>query len=86
MMRGMDHESELTLLRNKIADLEDRSRCNNIKFRGVPETVATPELPAYLLRLMKTLTPDLSDTELMLDTAHHLPNRLFCPPLYPGMH
>lgn len=34
-----DQESEMQHLQNKIADLEDRSRQNNIKFRGIPESI-----------------------------------------------
>lgn len=32
----------------KAADLEDRSQWNKIKIRGVPESLATPEIVTYL--------------------------------------
>lgn len=42
-----DQESELQCLQNKMADLEDRSRRNNIKFRGIPETI--PPMSSLIL-------------------------------------
>lgn len=32
-------EDELSSLAEKLADLEDRNRRNNIKFRGIPESI-----------------------------------------------
>ncbi|CAH2282207.1 Hypothetical predicted protein [Pelobates cultripes] len=42
-------EADNKHLMEKLADLEDHSRRNNIRVRGVPETVTQEELPAYLL-------------------------------------
>lgn len=38
------HASEIHHIKLKLADLENRSRRNNIKFRGVPELVKTNEI------------------------------------------
>lgn len=41
------HAEEIQYLQAKVADLEDHSRRNNIKFRGVPESVKAPKLIPY---------------------------------------
>lgn len=33
------HTEEICFLQAKVVDLEDRSRRNNVKFRGIPETI-----------------------------------------------
>ncbi|CAH2246996.1 Hypothetical predicted protein [Pelobates cultripes] len=60
-------------LMEKLADLEDRSRRNNIRVCGVPETVTQEELPAYLLRLFQAIQPNLEVADLRLDRAHRVP-------------
>lgn len=40
-------DDDITWMKSKIADLEDRSRCNNVKIRGVPESVKQPDLMAF---------------------------------------
>lgn len=42
------HTQEVRYLREKMTDLEDRSRKNNIKFRGITESIKPPELLHYL--------------------------------------
>lgn len=37
-------EKDMTSLAAKLADLEDRNRRNNVKFRGIPEYVPPSEL------------------------------------------
>lgn len=34
-----EQDKKLLWINNKVADLEDRSRRNNIKFRGIPECI-----------------------------------------------
>lgn len=68
----LDHQAEITWFKAKIADLEDRSRSNNLKFRGIPESVTSHELPRYIQLLMKALLPTLSDMDLTVDRAHRL--------------
>ncbi|CAH2283431.1 Hypothetical predicted protein, partial [Pelobates cultripes] len=41
-------EEDFQKLQGKMADIEDRSRRNNIRVRGVPETVQGPDIPPYL--------------------------------------
>lgn len=41
-------DEELHTLAAKLADLEDRNRRNNIKFRGVPKSIPTSELTSFI--------------------------------------
>ncbi|CAH2319139.1 Hypothetical predicted protein [Pelobates cultripes] len=45
-------EEENTKLWHKIADLEDRARRNNARFRGIPESVSTDKFVDYILNSM----------------------------------
>lgn len=70
--------ADVQWLKNKVTDLEDRSRRNNLKFRGIPESISPPELTPYLLQLLKTLLPMENTQDLIIDRAHHIakPNTL----------
>lgn len=60
MVNAFDyHTEEMSFLQDKVNDLEDCSRRNNIKFRGIPETVK-PDLISYLQQLFLLLLPQLS--------------------------
>lgn len=61
----------------KMVDIEDRARRNNIKFRGVPESIKPVELTAYLQKLMTTALPSLEPADIILDRAHRLPKPSF---------
>lgn len=78
-----DQENENQRLQTKLTDLEDRSRRNNIKFRGIPESVPPNELTNFIQRLMKALLPSLSDIELCIDRAHRIPKPKFLPDTAP---
>lgn len=45
--------------KNKRADIEVRSRCNNLKICGVTKSVQNSELSNYVQSMIKTLLPDL---------------------------
>ncbi|CAH2275951.1 Hypothetical predicted protein [Pelobates cultripes] len=61
----------------KMADMEDRSRRNNLRIRGIPESVLNPALNTYLLDFFQ---PEIHPDQLIIDRAHrlrrpkHLPN------------
>ena len=74
-----DQEDELAWLKTKVSDLEDRSRRNNVKIRGVPESVLPHQLQQYAQDLMKLLVPDLSDADLAIDRIHRLPKPSYLP-------
>lgn len=80
------HEENLTeneWIKSKIADLEDRSRRNNLKLRGVPETVQPADLKPYALQLFKAILPDTPDIELTIDRIHRVPKPSFLPASVP---
>lgn len=56
----------------KLADLEDRSRRNNVKLWGVPETVPPEDLPKYTRDLMHTILPDASHRDIIIDRIHRI--------------
>lgn len=66
------HSQEIQFLQAKVTDLEDRSRRNNIKFRGIPETIKPPDLIHYIQQLFLKLIPQLSqaDRETELPTSN----------------
>lgn len=57
----------------KLADLEDRSRCNKIKFREIPKTVTQPLLYDFLHQLLSKLMPSVTETELLIDRLYRIP-------------
>lgn len=72
------HSEEIRLLQAKVADLENCSRKNNIKFRGIPKTVKPQDLIHYIQQLFFKLNPQLSQADIAIDRAHRIvkPNYL----------
>lgn len=56
-----------------MADMEDRNRRNNLKIRGIPETVEQGDLLEYATTLFKEILPDLTDLDVIIDRIHRLP-------------
>lgn len=54
-------------MRAKLADLDDRSRRNNIKLRGIPESILPADLPRYAKELMHTILPEASPRDVIID-------------------
>lgn len=44
-----ERNADIQWLKNKVTKLRDRFRRNNLKFRGIPESISPPELTPYLL-------------------------------------
>lgn len=61
-----DHTEKIQYLNAKVADMKERSRWNNIKFRGIPESIKNSDLVPYLLIL------SLSPSDLLIDRAHRI--------------
>lgn len=74
-----NHDEEIAWLKNKVADLEDRSRRKNLKIRGIPETIPAAQLLPYTQALFSTLLPSLSAQDLIVDRIHCLPKPAFLP-------
>lgn len=68
-----EREGDTEWIKEKIADIEDRNRRNNLKIRGIPETVQQADLRTYVSSLFRSLLPDLSDMEITIDRVHRLP-------------
>ncbi|KAG8579381.1 hypothetical protein GDO81_010854 [Engystomops pustulosus] len=66
-------EEQLQSMQAKLADMEDRSRRNNLRFRGVRESVKPDDLTEYLTDYFSLLLPQASQTDLIIDRAHRLP-------------
>ncbi|CAH2284447.1 Hypothetical predicted protein [Pelobates cultripes] len=71
------HSQDITYLHGKLAaleeeieDLNNRSRRNNIRVRGLPETVTNDQLQASLTDLFNTLLPEATQHDLAMDRAH----------------
>lgn len=65
------HTEELPGLKNKIAYLEDCSRRNNIKFRGILETIKSNKITIYPQGLFHKLFLDpYNQVQLFADTAN----------------
>lgn len=70
---------ELAWLKDKVADLEDRSRRNNIKIGDVPEAIPATQLLQYTQILFSTLVPILTAQDLIVDRIHRIPKSFFLP-------
>ncbi|CAH2219428.1 Hypothetical predicted protein [Pelobates cultripes] len=71
------HGGELQALREQLRSLEEsnedlnnRSRRNNIRVRGIPETVSTELLTDTLTEAFRNLLPEASNADLLMDRAH----------------
>ncbi|KAM4691170.1 uncharacterized protein WCC33_016030 [Rhinophrynus dorsalis] len=51
----------------KMAELEDRSRRNNLRFRGIPEDVRTDKLEDYIRDWLQRLGGEVDDRNSMID-------------------
>lgn len=57
----------------EIADLEDRSKRNNLKIRGIPESIQQSALKECFTQLVSAFLPDKLPGELIIDCIHWLP-------------
>ncbi|XP_077118708.1 NXPE family member 3-like [Ranitomeya variabilis] len=57
----------------KTLDLEDRSRRNNVKLRGIAETVGTEDLKAFLQDFILTVLPLYTKEGIIIDRIHRIP-------------
>ncbi|XP_069802767.1 NXPE family member 1-like [Dendropsophus ebraccatus] len=69
--RRLDEES--ARLNSKITALEDYTRCNKLKLRNVPESIALPDLSLYVQCLLKHVLPPCPKRELVLDWVRRVP-------------
>lgn len=61
------HAEEIQYLKAKVANLKNRSRRSNIKFRGIPETVKNSDLVPFIQQLFLKMIPSLSPFDLLIN-------------------
>lgn len=76
-------QAEADRLADKVADLEDRSRRNNLRFRGIPEEVNPQELEQYILQLIAAIMPNTHPLEREMDRIHRVPKPRAAPEAAP---
>ncbi|KAJ1215294.1 hypothetical protein NDU88_002903 [Pleurodeles waltl] len=67
-----DRDLELSHLRSKLTDLEDKSRQNNVRLLGFPEGVEGADIFSYLRDILPKLTDVTFDPPLEFQRAHRL--------------
>uniref|UniRef100_A0A803J6A6 L1 transposable element RRM domain-containing protein n=1 Tax=Xenopus tropicalis TaxID=8364 RepID=A0A803J6A6_XENTR len=59
-------------LQRQTEDQENRSRRNNIRVRGIPETVQNEEIHAVLLQIFNSILKKEPDSEIKIERAHRV--------------
>lgn len=65
-----DQADDIVWLKAKVADLEDRSKRNNLKVRGIPESITMSQLPYYVRDAFLTAIPTLFSADLTIDCIY----------------
>uniref|UniRef100_A0A8C5MKD0 Uncharacterized protein n=1 Tax=Leptobrachium leishanense TaxID=445787 RepID=A0A8C5MKD0_9ANUR len=65
-----DLAKRVLFLESKMEDLSNRSRRNNIRLRGLPETVSPKDLNGTVLGILRRLAPDIPEAQLLMDRIH----------------
>lgn len=76
-------EEEVARLTAKTLDLEDRSRRNNIRLRGIPESVPPDQLRPFLIDFMTLVLPNCTQLDFTIDRIHRIPKPKNIPPQSP---
>ncbi len=69
---GTDLRNQLERLTEKMTDMEDRSRRNNIRLVGLPEGVEGSNAPGFLRVKLSKWIPSLKGRDIEIDRAHHV--------------
>ncbi|XP_069610864.1 zinc finger protein 850-like [Ranitomeya imitator] len=70
------HETLQTLAtktHSKALDLEDRSRRNNVKLRGIEESVLAGDLKLFLQDFIAAALPQFTPKDIIIDRVHRIP-------------
>ncbi|CAH2285558.1 Hypothetical predicted protein [Pelobates cultripes] len=62
-----------------MADYEDRAPRNNLRLRGVPESISPEDLQVYVRVLLHTYSPDISADMLLVDRVHRVAKPKYLP-------
>ncbi|KAJ1192277.1 hypothetical protein NDU88_001588 [Pleurodeles waltl] len=71
----LDKDQELQYLRDKLTDLKDRSRRDNVRFFGIPELVEGMDVRTFLKDTLPTLTSLNFSPALELQWPHRMAPR-----------
>ncbi|CAH2224271.1 Hypothetical predicted protein [Pelobates cultripes] len=63
----------------RMADYEVRARRNNLRLRGVPESILQDELPIFVRGLLHAYAPDIPADMLLVDRVHRVPKPSYLP-------
>lgn len=66
-------EDDIENIKVKMADIENRSRRNNIKIKGVSESVKPQDLRKYSFQMFSAILPDMTELDYTVDRIHRLP-------------
>ncbi len=70
-------ESHNTNLKIKVEDLENRSRCNNLRFVGVPEFAESGDMVGFMTQLIYQVLGQVNfPSPLKIERAHRTPTTL----------
>lgn len=64
------HSEDLSCIKFALADMEDRSGCNKLKIRRIPESVSRSQLPHYIRDIFCTAISSLAPVYLTIDRNH----------------
>ncbi|KAJ1149957.1 hypothetical protein NDU88_002755 [Pleurodeles waltl] len=67
-----DRDQELLYLRSRLIDLEDRSRRDNVRFLGFPETIEGTDIHSYLRETLPKLTGRTFNPHLQFQRVNRL--------------
>lgn len=70
---------KIAWFKSKVVDQEDRSRRNNMKIRGILESLQPSQLPHYARDLFQVVVPSLTSADLTIDRIHKIPKPSFLP-------
>ncbi|XP_053575376.1 uncharacterized protein LOC128664584 [Bombina bombina] len=65
-----EQKQELAEVNEKLEDLENRNRRCNIRLKGIPESITTPDLTSYLLQLFQAVTGSSEEGKFQMERAH----------------
>lgn len=64
-------EKERETVKAKISDIEDRSRRDNLKIRGVSESIQQSEPRNYVAQVFTSILPDLTELDVTVGGVGH---------------
>lgn len=69
-----NHEDVLNSYRDQLNDYENRDRRQNIRIKGLPESIQTPELISTVQKIFCHILGDFAPEIIELDWAHRIPS------------